>query len=126
MCSREDLDRVALAQLHDRLLPARPLPAVRTTALRLRLHHQDVHPLDLDVEQLLDRLPDLCLVRVWMDVEAVLPLLDAAVGLLGHDGSEQHLVGMQTHRFASIPWRPPALPPPPPPPPRAPPAAAPR
>src|SRR2546423_2203695 len=97
MGSREDLDRVALAELHDRLLPAGPRAAVHAAALRLRLHHRDVDALDLDIEQLLDGLADLRLVGVGVDAEAVLPLVDRAVGLFRHDGREQDLVRMQAH-----------------------------
>src|SRR5439155_2842585 len=93
----EDLDAVALAELHDRLLPARLLAAVCAAPLRLRLHHRDVDALHLDVEQLLDGLADLRLVRVRMDVEAVLPLVDGAVGFLGHDRREEYLIRMETH-----------------------------
>src|SRR6266704_2670976 len=93
----EDLDRVALAELHDRLLPARA-PALDVVAhLRLRRHLDDVHRHDLDAEELLDGLPDLRLVRVLVNLERVLAVLDQAVALLRDHGREQDFVRMQTH-----------------------------
>src|SRR2546422_11649944 len=98
LSSLEDLDRVALAQLHDRLLPAGLARLVQPTALRLRLDHGDVHAQNLDAEQLLDRLPDLDLVCVRVDAERVgVGVLDLRVALLGHDRGEQDLVGMEAH-----------------------------
>src|SRR5262249_57171652 len=95
---REDLDRVAGLQLHDRLLPARLRALVQAAALRLRLHLGDVHAQHRDVEQLLDRLPDLRLVRVRMDAERVrVPALDLRVTLLRDDRSEEHFIWMQAH-----------------------------
>src|SRR4029450_3297367 len=93
----EDLDRVAGAQLHDGLLPARPRASVQAAPLRLRLHLEDVHALDLHVEQLLDGLADLRLVRVRMVSERVLVVVDLRVRFLGHDRREQNLVRMQAH-----------------------------
>src|SRR6185437_8670154 len=99
----EDLDRVARPELHDCLLPARPAPAVETAALRLRLHHADVHPQHLDVEKLLDGLPDLRFVRVRMDAERVrVTGLDLRIALLRHDRSEQDFVGMQAHELSAF------------------------
>src|SRR5439155_26957510 len=99
----EDLDRVAGAELDDRLLPAGLVPALQTAALRLRLHLGDVHAQHLDVEELLDRLPDLGLVRIRMDSERVgVAALDLRVALLRYDRREQHLVGMKTHLTASF------------------------
>src|SRR2546427_2802780 len=97
----EDLDRVAGAELDDRLLPARLFPALQTAALRLRLHLGDVHAQHLDVEELLDRLPHLGLVRIRMDAERVgVAALDLRVALLRYDRREQHLVGMKAHQDA--------------------------
>src|SRR5437870_1867107 len=76
--------------------------AMEPAPLRLRLDHGDVHAQDPDLEELLDRLPDLRRVRVGMDAERVrVVLLDLGVALLGNDRGEQDLVWMQTHRFAS-------------------------
>src|SRR5574337_353477 len=69
--SLEDLDRVAGAQLHDGLLPAGARAAMEAAPLRLGGDLDDVDPLDLHVEQLLDGLADLRLVRVRMDPERV-------------------------------------------------------
>src|SRR5436305_3316311 len=96
--SFEDLDRLAGPDLHDRLLPAGLAALDEPTALRLRADLDDVHALDVDVEQLLDRLADLCLVRVRVDAERVTVVaLDLLVALLRDDRREQDLVGMQTH-----------------------------
>src|SRR5207248_8788910 len=66
LCSLEDLDLVAFAHLDDRLLPALLLAENHSPALRLRPNLRDVHGHDLDLEELLDGLPDLRLVRVRM------------------------------------------------------------
>src|SRR5689334_14543607 len=97
LCSFEDLDRLALADLDDRLLPAGLAAGAHAAALRLRLDLDDVHGLDVDAEQLLDGLPDLCLVGVGMHTERVLLALDQLVALLRHHRREENLVGMQAH-----------------------------
>src|SRR5262245_27956443 len=98
----EDLDRIAFLQLDDRLLPAgaRALAVVPHLRLRRNLDHVDGD--DLDAEQLLDRLPDLRLVRVLVHAERVLAVLDQAVALLGDHGRQQNLVGMEAHE--ALPW----------------------
>ena len=65
--------------------------------LRLRPHLDDVDGLHLHVEELLDGLPDLRLVRVRMHAERVLPVLDQAVALLGDHRREQDFVRMEAH-----------------------------
>src|SRR4051794_4131700 len=97
LCSFEDLDRLALAKLHDRLLPAGPGATPDVALLGLGLDLDDVHGLDVDAEQLFDRLPDLRLVRVRVHLERVLALVDQLVALLGHDRGEQNLVRMKAH-----------------------------
>src|SRR6476646_8340996 len=97
LCPLEDLDRVAFLQLDDRLLPAGARPLAVVAHLRLRRDLDDVDRSDLDAEQLLDRLPDLRLVRVLVHAERVLAVLDQAVALLGDHGRQEHLVRMQTH-----------------------------
>src|SRR6202162_3768462 len=98
----EDLDRVALAELNDCLLPA-GAPALDVVALlRLRRDLGHVHRDDLDAEELLNRLPDLGLVSVLVHAERVLAVLDQAVALLGDHGREEHLVRMQAHE--AVPW----------------------
>src|SRR5829696_6246892 len=99
----EDLDRVALAHLHDGLLPAGARALRHPAPLRLRLHLDDVHVLDVHLEQLLHGLADLRLVRVLVDLEGVLAVADQAVALLGDDRREQHLVRMEAHQEA-LPW----------------------
>src|SRR5262249_3883933 len=100
--SFEDLDRLALGmELDDRLLPARAHALVDAAPLRLRLHRNDVDLENADVEELLDGLPDLRLVRVRMDLERVLALVDHRVALLAHDGCEQDLAGVHQ---AALPW----------------------
>src|SRR5207237_9767828 len=88
---------LALADLDDRLLPARPDPAPEAAALGFRLHLEDVHALDVDLEQLLDGLPDLRLVRIRVDAERVLALVYQLVALLRHDCGEQALIRMEAH-----------------------------
>src|SRR6266508_5387582 len=87
----EELDALAGAQLDDGLLPARPRAPEEAAPLRLRLDLDDVHALDLDVEQLLDCVPHLRLVRVRMDLERVPAHLGALVALLGDDRREADL-----------------------------------
>src|SRR5512132_1900188 len=91
----EDLDRVALGELDDRLLPAGARALAVVPHLRLRRDLDHVHRDHLDAEELLDGLPDLCLVRVLVHAERVLAVLDQAVALLGDHGSEQDFVRMQ-------------------------------
>src|SRR5438132_7044426 len=101
----EDLDRVALADLDDRLLPAGSRASEHAAPLRLRLHLDDVDVHDLDVEQLLHGLADLRLVRVAVHLERVLVLTDLAVALLAHDRREQDLVRMEGH-YEALPCSP--------------------
>src|SRR5829696_8043497 len=93
----EDLDRLALAELDDRLLPAGLAAADHPAPLRLRPDLDDVDGLHLHVEELLNGLPDLRLVGVRMHAKGVLPVLDQAVALLGDDRREQNLVRMEAH-----------------------------
>src|SRR6266700_8228773 len=88
----EDFDRVALAELDDRFLPAGPDAARHAAPLRLRPDLQDVHALDVDVEELLDRLADLRLVRILVHAERVLAVADQAVAFFGDDRGEEDLV----------------------------------
>src|SRR5581483_2569810 len=99
--SFEDLDRVAGAQLHDGLLPAGARAPVEAAALRLCRHRDDVDARHLDVEQLLDRLPDLRLVRVAVNLERVAATRRALVRLLRDDGREDDLA--RVHQLA-LPW----------------------
>src|SRR3954454_9829839 len=87
----EDRDGVALAHLHDGLLP-RPGLARRVAApLGLGLDRGRAHVDDLDVEQRLDGLTDLRLVRVVVDAERVLAGRGEHVALLAHDRADDDL-----------------------------------
>src|SRR5262249_53245993 len=81
----------------DRLLPAGARAGEHPAPLRLGLHLDDVHADDVDVEELLDRLPDLRLVRVLVHLERVAVLGDLVVALLAHDGRDEDLGGMKAH-----------------------------
>src|SRR5438093_8861229 len=94
----EDLDRLARLDLDDRLLPAGLAAFDEPAALRLRAHLDHVHALDVDVEQLLDGLPDLRLVRIRVDAERIaVVVLDLLVALLGNHRRQEHLIRMQRH-----------------------------
>src|SRR4026207_2217457 len=100
--SFEDFDSVTRAKLHDGLLPAGLRALVVAAALRLRLHLDDVHALDLDVEELFHRLADLRLVRLGVDAERILVVLDQAVALLGDHRGDEDLARIEAH------WRSPS------------------
>src|SRR5262249_230105 len=97
----EDRDRLALAHLHDGLLEAGAVALAHAAALGLRLHLRDVDRGHVDVEELLDRLADLRLVRVLVHLERVLPVADQAVALFGDDRPDQDVVRMQAHAVTS-------------------------
>src|SRR6187200_1639152 len=101
---------VTSAKLDDRLLPARPAALGEPTALRLRLDLHDVDRCDLDLEELLDGLANLRLVRVLVHLERVLAVGDERVALLRDDRREEDLVRMQSHSAASSPLPTPARP----------------
>src|SRR4029079_2967956 len=100
--SFEDLDLVAFAELHDGLFPAGLRALVEAAPLRLRLHLDDVHALDLDVEELLDGLADLRLVRLRVHAERVLVVLDQAVALLGDHRGDEDLARIEAHWAISL------------------------
>src|SRR5438132_2142038 len=95
--SFEDLDLVAGLELDDGLLPAGARALDQPTPLRLGRHLDDVHGDDRDVEELLDGLPDLRLVRVLVHLERVAVLDDLVVALLAHDRADEDLSGMKAH-----------------------------
>src|SRR3954451_20853684 len=88
----EDRDGVALAHLHDGLLPLAGAARGDATALGLRGHRAGADLEDLHVgEQALDGLLDLGLVRIRVHAERVLAGRGQHVGLLGHHGADEHL-----------------------------------
>src|SRR5690242_7930560 len=104
----EDLDRVALFELHDRLLPRRPEALAPRVAAPFGAYHERSHVRHRHVEQLLDRHPDLRLRRVGMHPERVfLARLVGRRGLLGHHGADDQLVQVR-HRSPPCPRRPPS------------------
>src|ERR687884_2125395 len=84
----EDVDGAVLER-HDRALGVLALADPEPGAAPLALPVDRVDRGDLDVEHLLDRLADLGLVRVGVDDEGVLALVEQAVALLGDDRREQ-------------------------------------
>src|SRR4051795_5528610 len=84
----EDRDGLPGGDLDDRLLPAARAARGVAAALRLGRHRggADVH--DVHVEELLDRLADLRLVRVRVDAERVLRRDREGVRLLGDDRAD--------------------------------------
>src|SRR5436305_4523435 len=87
----EDRDRLALANLDDGFLPPPGAPEGLTAPLGLRLDHRGPYLNDTHVEELLDRLADLGLVRPLVDAEGVLPDLCEHVGLLRDDRPDDYL-----------------------------------
>src|SRR4051812_27547263 len=89
----EDLDRVSLAELHDRLLPVGTTTDVGAHALGLAALVGRPDAGDLHAEELLDRSADLRLRRVGVDFERVLAaLLISRRGLLGDDRADDGAV----------------------------------
>src|SRR5688500_1999857 len=96
----EDRDRVARADLHDGLLPLAGAAGGVAAALGLGGHGGGADLEHGHVEQGLDGLLDLSLVRVLVDAEGVLVGRREDVGLLGHDGPDDHLAGL--HHAVSL------------------------
>src|SRR5205814_9788605 len=89
----EDLDRIALAELHDRLFPARPTADELAHALFLPALIRGPHVGHLHAEQLLDGRANLRLRRIRMDLKRVLAaVLIRRRGLLGDQGTDDGLV----------------------------------
>src|ERR687895_2142365 len=95
----EDRDRLALADLHDGLLPGARAPGGEPAALRLGRHRRRADLDDADVEELLDRLLDLRLVGIRMDAERVLARRRQHVRLLRDDGADDDLAGVHGLRL---------------------------
>src|SRR3954447_12651425 len=112
----EELDRVVLVQLDDRLLPLARAPCGEAAPLRLGADVDGAHVLHAHAEDLLDGLADLRLVRLRVDAERVLVRGQQRVGLLADDRLDQDLarvheatpvrcssaVGVTTRRVAPI------------------------
>src|SRR4051794_12677687 len=99
----EDRDLVAGAHLHDRLLPRPRAAGGETAALGLGLHRGGPNLDDAHVEELLDRLADLRLVRVRVDAERVLVVRGEHVALLADDRADDDLARM--HGLRGLPVR---------------------
>src|SRR4051794_37443483 len=87
----EDVDAVAGGQADDGALGVLALADAARRTTRLALAVEGVDGGDLDVEHLLDRDLDLGLVRVRVDDEGVLVVVEQAVALLAHDRRDQHV-----------------------------------
>src|SRR5271154_731966 len=105
----EDRNSLARADLHDGLLPrARATLGRGAAALGFPLHAQRPHLDDMDVEQRLDRLAHVRLVRVGVHAEGVAVGRREHVALLGDDGTDEHL-GVLHQAFSSPVDRGPAV-----------------
>src|SRR3954469_10019987 len=99
----EDLDRVSLAELHDRLLPVGTTSDVGAHALGLAALVGGPDAGDLHAEELLDRQADLRLRRVGVDFERVLAALLVTEGcLLGHDRADDGAMDRRHLLLASL------------------------
>src|SRR5262249_17918250 len=90
--TRRHVDLVALFEGHDRALDLRLLADRSLEGFDLALAEMGVDALDLDVEQLLDRLLDLRLGRMLGDLEHHLVALRGERRLLGDDRRNDHVV----------------------------------
>src|SRR4051812_10710705 len=97
----EDRDLVARAHLHDRLLPRPRATGGQAAALGLGLHRGGADLDDAHVEELLDRLADLRLVRVRVHAERVLVVRSEHVALLADDRADDDLARM--HGLRGLP-----------------------
>src|SRR3954462_10711936 len=98
----EDRDGVALAHLDDRLLPLARAPAGEAAPLGLGLHRHGADLDDGDVEELLDGLANLRLVRVGVDAERVLVGARQDVALLADDRADDDLGGLHYARTSPV------------------------
>src|ERR1044072_1445462 len=112
MSALEYLDRVALFERHDRLLPRRPAAHVAAVALPLGAHHQGPHVRDRHVEQRLDGRADLRLGRLRLHAERVfLAGLKRRRGFLGdHRPHDQMVLLRHLRSPPSRSRRPPPVP----------------
>src|SRR5687767_1658916 len=88
-----DVDRLAFGQRHVRLAPVTATALTELEGFALALHVHDIHGLDVDAENLLDRHLDIGLGSVLGDFERVLVgnFLQAR-GLFGHARRTEHFV----------------------------------
>src|SRR5204863_2901807 len=92
-------DPLTRGQLHDGRLPGARATRVQPPPLRLRLHLRSANRAHLDVEDLLDGVCDLKLVRPLVHPERVLALPHQGVALLRDHGPDDHLARLhQTAR----------------------------
>src|SRR2546427_1020639 len=102
----EHLDRVAVLQRDDRLLPRAAGSRVAPVSAPLGAHHQRAHVGHRHLEQRLDRRLDLRLGRLRVAPEGVrLVGLKGRRGFLGHQRPDDHLVDFR-HRSPHPPPRP--------------------
>src|ERR1700691_2403010 len=87
----EDRNTLAVADLHDRLLPRARATLDVAAALGLGLHAQRPHLDHVYLEQRLHRLANLRLVRVEMDSEGIPARRREHITLLGHHRPQDHL-----------------------------------
>src|SRR5690606_10034242 len=98
----EDVDG-ALAQRDDRALGVLTLAEAGAGPPGLALTVRRVHRADLDLEDRLDGVLDLGLVRARVDEEGVLPLVDEAVALLGDHRGDDDVPGVLVVLDAHLP-----------------------
>src|SRR5438270_8853863 len=96
----EQLDVIVRMELDDRLLPRARLAGGVAAALRLRLDAHRAHVAHAHVEDLLDRLANLGLVRAVVDPERVLVRRQEGIALLGHDRADDD--GARVHFFDAL------------------------
>src|SRR5688572_11369378 len=100
----EHWDRIALAELHDRLFPVWPAAGRATHALLLAALIRRPHTRHLDPEQLLDRRADLRLRRVGVHLERVLAaLLVRGRALLGDQRPHDRAVNRNRRHWSAPP-----------------------
>src|SRR5215210_3852333 len=107
----EDRDLVAGAHLDDGLLPRARAAGGQAAALRLGLDRRRADLDDAHVEELLDGLADLRLVRVRVNAERVPVVGGEHVALLAHDRADDDLARVHVRRpLRRRPRRPPSRP----------------
>src|SRR6266516_71392 len=95
----EQLDSIAFRQGHDRLLPVGGVAILHTTPPHLTAHIHRMHFRHRDVEDLFDRVLDLGLVGVAIDLERILVEHHQVRILFGDQRSQNNL--MRVHHASS-------------------------